>query len=185
MFFRPLNTLLILALPTVGLAAFDPPKNNVETQQIAMSEDLTSQVVLVLQNGSNECRAVPAVYQIDCYRQTFRRAGSTVSRYPDYNDAGKALRNVEKTLKAVLKQYPDKATPPLRNNGRTYKPIQPDAVKPAAAAFERARTEATTILLRARGPLKIHYERIAAVVGSKKLIIRSQLLKQMLLKRLT
>lgn len=185
MFAHSLKILLVLSLPTIGVAASNPSPNGAGTIQLAMSDTITSKVVLVLQEGGDECRGIPNVYQFDCYRQMFRRAGSSVSKFPDYGEARKAFRHVEKTLKAVLKQYPDKATAPLRSNGRTYKPIQPDAVKSASAAFERARAEATTILLRANGPIRIHYERIASVVGSNKLIIRSQLLMQVLFKHLT
>jgi len=180
----PLKILVLLTLPTAGFAASDRSFGGMQNLQIAMSDSFTSQVVLQLQEGNDECRAIPSVYQVDCYRQVFRRAGSALQKYPDYKEGRKAFRHIETTLKSVLKQYPDKATPPLRRNGRTYKPIQPDAVKSAAAAFARARAEATTILLRAQGPMKIHYERIAAVVGSNKLIIRSHLLMQQMLRRL-
>ena len=172
---RLFSFVFLLLAPAVALAG---NTSSTTPYRLAMSDSVTSKVVSKLEGGSSECRSVPAIYQVDCYRQSFRRAGSEISRYPDYSEARKALRQVEAVLKAALRQYGDKSNPALRKNGRAYKPIRPEGVKPANAAFERARREAATVLLRAKGPIKVHYERIAAVVGSSKLIIRSGLLKQ-------
>ncbi|KIC22318.1 MULTISPECIES: hypothetical protein [unclassified Leisingera] len=143
---------------------------------IAMSDSVTAKAVKVLTSGNGTCRQLPSAYQIDCYRQFYRRAAAELSRYPDYKDGRKALKMVESTLNAALKQYRDRSAAPLRSGGQTFKAIKPEGLSPAAEAFRRARADAVTILLRSQGPIKVHYERIAAVVDSAKVIIRSGLM---------
>ncbi|MCA0871937.1 hypothetical protein LCL97_13945 [Seohaeicola saemankumensis] len=144
--------------------------------RIAFSSDFTGQVVGKLEGGISECQAVAAVYRFDCYRQNYRAVGRSLNGKPDYRDAQKALKRVEDTLKAVVKQNGDRGAPPLKQNGRTYKAVRPDTVAASAAAFNKARQEAVTILLRADGKAQVHYQRIASVVGSNKVIIRTDLL---------
>jgi len=141
--------------------------------RLAFSDGNTSAVVSVLESGIAQCQSLEAVYRFDCYRQNYRAAGSKLNGRPDYRAAQKALQQVELTLKATLRQNRDKTAPPVRLNGKTYKAVTPDAVKPGNAAFARARAEAVTVLLRADGHATVHYQRIASVVGSKKVIIRS------------
>lgn len=158
-----------------GTPVFSSSATFDDSFEVAMSDAVTAKAVKVLTEGNGACRSLPSVYQVDCYRQSFRRAGAEISRYPDYKDARKALKLVERTLNSALKEYGDKSAAPLRSGGRTYKAIKPEAVAPSAQAFKRARADAVTILLRSKGPIKVHYERIASVVGSSKLIIRSSL----------
>jgi len=148
--------------------------------KIAFSSDFTGQVVGKLEGGISECQAVAAVYRFDCYRQNYRAVGRSLNGKPDYRDAQKALKTVENTLRAVVKQNGDSSAPPLKQNGRTYKAVRPDTVAASTAAFNKARQEAVTILLRADGKAQVHYQRIASVVGSNKVIIRTDLLTMIL-----
>lgn len=141
---------------------------------LARSEAFTSQIVGKLESGIRECQALPTVYRFDCYRQNYRAVGRDLKR-PDYRPAQSALRRVEKTLNTIVRKNTDKTKPQISQNGRKYKAITPQAVKPAAAAFDQARAEATTVLLRTKGDMKPHFERIAAVVGSNKVILRASL----------
>lgn len=162
---------MILSLHAIGAQA-SPPAST----QLAMSNSFTGQVVSKLEGGISECQAIAAVYRFDCYRQNYRAVGRSLNGKPDYRDAQKALKQVENTLKAVVKQNGDKAAPPLKQNGRTYKAVRPQTVPASATAFKQARQEAVTILLRADGKAQVHYQRIASVVGSNKVIIRTDLL---------
>ncbi len=140
---------------------------------LAFSDNNTNAVVTVLENGIAQCQRLDAVYRFDCYRQNYRDAGSKMKGRPDYRTAQKALQRVEQTLKATVRQNRDKTAPTIRVNGKTYKPVTPAAVKPGEAGFARARAAAVTTLLRADGRAAVHYQRIASVVGSNKVIIRS------------
>lgn len=167
------RNLLILALLMPAQIAV---ANSANSYQLAFSDDFTGTIVKPLEDGILECQAIAAVYQFDCYRQSYRAAGRKMNGQKVYRDAQKALRLVETTLKSIVKKNADKSAPKLKVNGKTYKAVKPTAVKPGAAAFKQARAEAVTILLRANGQAKVHYARIANVVGSNKLIIRSDLL---------
>ncbi len=144
--------------------------------RIAFSSGFTGQGVGKLEGGISECQAVAAVYRFDCYRQTSRAVGRSLRGKPDYRDAQKALKQVERALKAVVKQNGDSAGPPLKQNGRTYKAVQPGIVAASTAAFNKARQEAVTNLLRADGKTQVQYQRFASVVVSNKVIIRTDLL---------
>lgn len=159
----------------IALAAQPATAGSTPTLQLAFSESATGRVVNVLEDGISLCQSIATVYQFDCYRQNFRKAGSKMRGKPDYSDAQNALGHVESVLKSIVKKNLDKTAPPLRINGKTYKPVKPAAVKSASASFKRARSEAVTILLRADGHSKVHYQRIANIVGSDKLIIRSDI----------
>jgi len=160
--------ILLFAIPT-QVAATGPNAS----YRLAFSDGNTNTVVNILEAGISQCQALDAAYRFDCYRQNYRSAASKLNGKPDYRDAQQALRQVEKTLKAIIRQYGDKAAPTIRVAGKTYKAVAPDAIQTAATAFSRARAEAETVLLRASGHAELHYARIAAVVGSDKLIIRS------------
>jgi len=140
---------------------------------LAFSDGNTNAVVTILEQGIAQCQRLDAVYRFDCYRQNYRSAGSKLKGLPDYRAAQKALQQIELMLKATIRQNRDKTAPPVKLNGKTYKAVTPEAVKPGNAAFARARSEAVTSLLRADGQAAVHYHRIASVVGSNKVIIRS------------
>lgn len=164
------RTLIVCCL----CAAWPPAAANTDSpMRLAFSESFTDSIVRSLEGGIGTCQALPAVYRFDCYRQNYRATASKMNGKPDYRDAQKALRHVENTLKSILRSYGDKAAPTIRSGGLTYKPVKPDAVSTAARAFDTARAEAVTILLRSDGRARVHFERIASVVGSNKLIIRS------------
>lgn len=142
---------------------------------LARSDAFTGQLVARLESGITQCQALPAVYRPDCYRQNYRATGRMLNGKPDYRDAQRALKRVETALTKIMRRNTDKATPPITRNGQTFKPITEAALKPAAAAFDQARAEAVTILLRSGGAMRTHNARIAAVVGSNKVLLRAAL----------
>lgn len=164
-----------LFLLTAPLASATTDHASSQPDILALSNSFTDQVVKNLSAGINLCQSLPAVYRADCYRQNYRATARQLNGKPDYRDAQKALKRVESALKKILRQYGDKATPPITKNGQTFKPIKPEALKPATAAFDQARREAVTILLRAGGNAAPHYQKIAAVVGSNKVLMRAAL----------
>lgn len=170
---KPLRLFLAFILILPGHIALSSQEANT---RLAFSADFTGSVVGSLESGIAQCQAIATVYRFDCYRQNYRRTGRLMNGKPDYRSAQKALRHVEGTLNSFIKKNTDKAAPRLSVGGMTYKAVKPETVKPGAAAFDQARSEAVTILLRSPdGNARQHYERIASVVGSNKLIIRSAL----------
>ena len=161
--------LVLLLLLSAQFASAGP---NV-SYRLAFSSASTDAVVGILEKGIAQCQVLEAAYRFDCYRQSYRSAAAKLNGKPDYRAAQQALREVEKTLKDVVGQYRDNSKPSIRVAGKTYKAVTPVGIQPGAAAFSRARAQAVTELLRADGRAKVHYQRIAAVIGSDKLIIRS------------
>ncbi len=141
----------------------------------AFSDANTAQVVNTLKEGRVTCGRLETVYQFDCYRQVYRKAGSALQNRPDYAGARDALRDIERTLDKVVKQNRDRNKPVLNVGGMRVKPIRSETMPAAIKSFDAARSTAVTKLLRADGKAKIHYTRIADVVGSTKVLIRSRL----------
>ncbi len=169
---KTLRLCLVILLSLPGQIVF--ASQDADTR-LAFSADFTGSVVGSLESGIAQCQAIATIYRFDCYRQNYRRARRIMNGKPDYRMAQKALRHVEATLNSFVKKNTDETAPHLSVGGKTYKAVTPEAVKPGAAAFDQARSEAVTILLRSDGRAKVHYQRIASVVGSNKLIIRSDL----------
>lgn len=142
-------------------------------QAHAFSAGNTDSIVAELTGGEATCSRLEAVYQFDCYRQAYRSAAKKTDGRGDYRAAGKALREVEKTLKTVVRQNEDKTKAAIRVGGKTYKAIKPEAVKVGVQAFQTARNQAATKLLRSDGKAQVHYARIAQAMKSNKVLIRS------------
>lgn len=141
----------------------------------AFSDAHTARAVTIVRDGGAACGRLETVYQFDCFRQVFRKAGDALGNRPDYADARTALKEVERTLNDTVRRNEDRNRPAIRVDGRRVKPIRPDAVPAAKKSFEAARSSAVTKLLRADGKARLHYTRIAEVVGSTKVLIRSRL----------
>ncbi|SFU20945.1 hypothetical protein, partial [Sedimentitalea nanhaiensis] len=133
----------------------------------------TNKVVRMLEKGLRQCQALDAAYRYDCYRQNYRDAAQQLDNNPAYAPAQKALRDVETTLQSVLRNDTDPATGSIRRRGRTFTAIQESAVPRSKAAFSAALDEARTRLLRSSSNPGDHFSRIASVLNSNKVFLRS------------
>ncbi len=147
-----------------------PPREKVF---LAFSQDSTSDVVLRLTQGAEECARLPWIYRIDCLAQVYKRAAGAVAGKPDYRGARTALLNASRKLDALVDENRDRSEPRVKVGRRTYRPIAArKSVGDAALAILR---ETETILLRSSESRnrRIHYQRIAQAVGSTKVLLRS------------
>lgn len=144
-----------------------------QARSTQLSTASTDSIVGLLDAGEATCSRLDAVYQFDCYRQAYRAAGAEAKKNRSYADAAKALKDVEKVLNDTVRKNRDRSKPTIRVGGQTYKAIKPEAVAAGAAAFQSARNQSATLLLRSGGDAKVHYTRIAQAMDSDKLLIRS------------
>lgn len=133
----------------------------------------TNQVVRLLQQGLRRCQALESVYRYDCYRQNYRDAGQKLEGNDAYAPARQALRDVETALAGVLNANADAAAQPVRRRGKTYTAIAPAAVPRSKAVFTDALDTAATQLLRSPASSGDHFARIASVLDSEKVFLRS------------
>ena len=168
---RPLAVLFALCLTTSAQADYG------SSAAAGLSADTTAAAVAALEGGIATCQAVPVVYRFDCYRKNYGDAARSLGGNRDYGDAEQALGKVERVLRGIVRQNRDRDAPAISVGRKRYRAIKPEAVRDSAALFERARAEAVTVLLRAKGPAQTHYARIASVVGSDKVILRSGLMR--------
>lgn len=167
--------LTLLAQPALANGDYGTPGSAPKSTAPAVSSAVTASVVSDLEGGVRTCQSLPQVYRFDCYRQNYGGVVDSLSGKKGYRDAQRALRGVEKTLDKVMRRNLDRSVAPVKVGGATYRAIKPEAVDPAAKKFDQARAEAVTILLRSGGETAKHYQQIAGVVGSNKLLIRSEM----------
>jgi len=138
---------------------------------LAMSADFTGQKLSKRQGGIGQCRAVATVFRFDCDQQIYRTVGRSLNGASDNRSVQKTLKAGENTLKAVMKQTGNKAAPPLKATGKTYKPMRPDTGAIRKAAFKQARQEAVSVFLRVDRRAQVHFQRIANVVETNKVVL--------------
>jgi hypothetical protein len=131
------------------------------------------------------CGAVPRAYRLDCMLVFFRQALAETPQAGDMAAAHAILRDTVQRLDALVAANADPARPTIRaqvrsgNRTRTtprLRAVRADRVAQANAAAARIVAEAETQLLRsspASGPARLDYTRIAAAVGSNKVLLRS------------
>ena len=141
-----------------------------------LNNSTTNQVIRFLKDGARKCPFLQPIYRHDCYRYHFKRAADVLNNSLVYSLAHDELRNVETTLRHVVKNNSDPSVKPIRRGLRTYAPIKPAAIPQANAAAEQAMQRAETVLLRASGERQTHFARIADAVNSNKVLLRSALL---------
>ena len=135
----------------------------------------TNKVVRILRNGVAKCKKVQKIYRFDCYRDTYRSAASSLDGKPAYADARMALKSVEAALDKIMITHADPTVRRKRKALKIYRPIKPSAVPQATVDLSRALDRAETLLLRSPDRTGTHYARIAQVVNSSKVLLRSRL----------
>ncbi len=138
-----------------------------------LNDRTTKRVVRLLEKGLKQCQALESVYRYDCYRQNYNTAARELDGKPAYAPAQKALRDVEGTLQRVLAANADPTAQQVRRRGKTFSAITADATPAAKAAFRDALDQAATQLLRSPDTGGDHFARIAGVLDSNKVFLRS------------
>ena len=146
-----------------------------ELATVAFGNSVTNQVAKPLEGSPGECRAAGAAYEVSCLAAAFKKAAARTGGRPDYNDAEKALREAAKALENLAKANADPKAPRKRGRNGRYTAVKAGAVAAVKKEALKIVQETETKLLRSSGSgkRKVHYQRIAAAVGSTKVILRS------------
>ncbi len=147
-----------------------------------LTERTTKKVIYILGRGIEKCVRLPSIYHHDCYQVTYGKAAEVLNGNPAYAEAYAALIGVQDALGQMVDKNADPGEKPIRRGFKTYRAIQEAAIPQAKARAERALQEAETILLRAPENKQAHYSLIADAVNSNKVLLRSALLGQSLLR---
>lgn len=142
-----------------------------------LSDGLTDEVVRRLRRDFQECSALQNVYRYDCYSKSYRNAAIKLSGIPEYKPALDALRLVETRIDTVVDANLDPTRPALQRAFRTHVAVTEAALPTLRRETLQAMEEAQTILLRSPSTQQqAHFARIAAVIDSNKVLLRSALL---------
>lgn len=163
---------------TNGPSPLSPP--------VEVSDAQTAQIVTQLNQIQILCENMGDEYRVACFSRSYRELAREIPANGDYAEVKKALNDAADKLEALARNNLDRTKPPLRarmttSSGQTVStpPIPavradraPQINQQAAAIVE----EAETVLLRSASSdarRAIHYQRIAAAVGSNKVLLRS------------
>lgn len=126
-----------------------------------------------MEGGFDQCANVDATYQIDCFRRVYERAAQDLKGQRLQADAQKSMRRTAVELKRLARAYVDPSAAKIQVAGKTVIAIRREALPQAAAQARRILQETETYLLRGNRQAALHYQRIASVVNSSKVLIRS------------
>jgi hypothetical protein len=153
---------------------------------VEVSNASTAAIVGQLEQAQRICEFVGDDYRISCFAQTYRDLAEEIPGNGDYAEAKAALLDAARKLDSLARSNRDRSKPAVRaktqsSSGRTVT-TRPITAVPTARAPELNRqasaivAEAETVLLRSASSearRAIHYQRIAAAVGSNKVLLRS------------
>ncbi len=155
-------------------------------EALALSRANTNRVVRILKSGQAFCASLDQdVYAIDCLAERMEAAAAAMPAAGEYAEARDALLAGAARLNALAVANADPATPraiasePTDGGIRTTRPLVPvraEQLAEVAAQAQQIVEETETLLLRSAessSARKVHYERIAAAVGSNKVLLRS------------
>ncbi len=145
---------------------------------LLLSETTTQRVADQLRQDFRSCQAKPRIYRYDCYRRSYRTGAQELTGSRDYAPVAEALRLVERRIAEAVSANLDPSQPNLRENIFVqHRAVRADALPAIKRATLAAMDEATTMLLRTPdNAQKIHFQRVAAVIESNKVLLRSALL---------
>src|SRR6056297_272033 len=152
---------------------------------VEASEAQTTQIVTRLNQIQRICEFMGDEYRIACFATTYRQLANDIPANGDYADSRDVLLDTARRLDNLARSNLDRSKPALRArtdtpSGQVQTPpmraVQaqsvPELNRQASAIVE----EAETVLLRSASSdaaRSIHYQRIAAAVGSNKVYLRS------------
>lgn len=138
----------------------------------------TDAVVRNLKNDFRECLQLFPAYRYDCYRKAYRSGAKRLKGSIDYEPAYEALRLVETRIAAVVDANIDPTQKKIRKGFQRFTPVNEAALPQLKRETIRAMEEAQTLLLRSPAAhQKPHFQKIAAVIDSNKVLLRSALLQ--------
>lgn len=153
---------------------------------VVASTKQTSLIVLKLKEADRICGFIGKEYRISCFAVTYRKLAEEIPANGDYGETRQVLLDTSAKLDNLVRRNVDSQKPALRarlkkDNGRSNPtpPIIAVRSDKTAQLNRQASTiveEAETVLLRSASSdtkRAIHYQRIAAAVGSNKVLLRS------------
>lgn len=152
---------------------------------VEASEAQTTQIVTRLNHIQRICEFMGDEYRIACFATTYRQLANGIPANGDYAEARDVLLDTARKLDNLLRSNLDRSKPALRArtdtpSGQVQTPPMRAVQAPNAPQLNRQASaiveEAETVLLRSASSdaaRSIHYQRIAAAVGSNKVLLRS------------
>ncbi len=153
---------------------------------VTVSNARTAQIVNQLNQIQQICEFMGDEYRVACFATTYRELAEEIPANGDYEEAREVLLDTARKLDAIVRNNIDRSKPALsariRTPGGQSVPTPPMRAvqEPRAADLNRQASEivaeAETVLLRSASSdatRAIHYQRIAAAVGSNKVLLRS------------
>ncbi|WP_088622052.1 hypothetical protein [Oceanicola sp. 22II-s10i] len=140
------------------------------------SDSVTNRVVRTLKSAEQSCAALPLQYRIDCLGIALQRAAQDLGNRPDYAEAKAILNEAAQRLRGLAQANEDTTAPAVRQGLTRVRAVRAAVLPQALRRADSIVREAETKLIRASGSSgnrKAHYTRIAAAVGSTKVLLRS------------
>ncbi|OIQ32871.1 MAG: hypothetical protein BM562_03795 [Alphaproteobacteria bacterium MedPE-SWcel] len=167
----------ILAVPLAHAGERDGSKGDAGASN-TINNRTTDALLRQLSNDTRACMQLFEAYRYDCHRKTYRFAANRIKGSIDYLPAYEALKLVEQRISAAVEANLDPDAGRIRKGLQRYSAVKPAALPRIEKETIRALEDAKTILLRSPAPhQKPHFQRIAAVIDSHKVLIRSALLR--------
>jgi hypothetical protein len=175
----------IFVPPPVGVdVPVFPPSGSVTS--VGANTETTELLSLEIQSAREFCRRAPSPeYTIDCLGDALEQIARDMPKTGDYAEAQQAIAQAASRLRALARENAsaDLPTGVIRSTGADGRrsnsaltPVRTDTLAQTTAAAVAIIEEAETILLRSAANSavrRVHYEQIAEVVGSNKVLLRS------------
>jgi hypothetical protein len=162
----------------------DPPVVN--APPVPATPEVTASIVEDLEEAQAICQFMGDEYKIDCFARTYRELAKNIPGNGDYAEAREALLDAARKLDNITRRNLDRQKPALtarlqKGGGQTVttppiRAVRSDRVTQLKQQAANVVQEAETVLLRSASSdatRAIHYQRIAAVVESNKVLLRS------------
>ncbi|MFP7675212.1 hypothetical protein ACG74X_17830 [Marivita sp. S0852] len=153
---------------------------------VQATEATTAMILFQMDRNETICEFMDDEYRIGCFAATYRELANEIPGNGDYAEAREVILKAARELDQLTRRNIDRQKPPLR--ARLSNESGPSASTPPIAAIRSDAVaqvnrqasnilqEAETVLLRSASSdatRAIHYQRIAAAVGSNKVLLRS------------
>ncbi len=153
------------------------------TDTATPTDYLTQAIIKNLDAAKAECGRYDPVYRIDCMRQRLLDIARRIPQGPAYREARQIIARASDRLGSIQARHADTGKPRQRSRGnarlkeaKLYGAVKRQNLDKAMAEARKVIEEAETQLLRASENSEkraSHYRRIAAAVGSTKVLLRS------------
>jgi hypothetical protein len=164
------------------------PRNRVVNSgpPVEATETQTTVIIRELDRNERLCDAIGDEYTISCFAKTYRELADDIPANGDYAEARETLLNTARELDNLVRRNIDRQKPTVTarmttSTGQTVRTPRIAAVRADRAPQLKQQAadileEAETVLLRSASSdatRAIHFQRIAAAVGSNKVLLRS------------